>query len=394
MDKYTEKKFDIADNIYLDSSATTSIIPEVYNAMEPYIRAFYGNPSSKYTLGNISKKAIEHAREVVAAAINADPSEIYFTSGGSEANNWVIKGFKQRFRVTPMHFISSKLEHHSITESLKYRCEEHGDIQYSLVSPDKNGMITVSSVTEKYKINTVLCSIQYVNNETGVINQIPEIAERCLDNGIVFHTDAVQAYCQMPIDVKKNHIDLMSMAAHKIHGPKGIGALYISNDVKRRINPFIHGGQQENGMRASTENVAGIVGFGTATEIAMKNMETSNKHEQILHDLLVEQLKTIPGIHLNVDTFYTDPRHISIRIDGIRAEELIAMLDSVHVYVSSGSACNSESQAPSHVLKAIGLTDEEANSSIRISIGNTNSHNEVESFIGYLRQFIDILREH
>jgi len=340
---------DLNNCVYLDSAATSFVSPEVLNAMLPYFnyKAFSGNPSSKHDLGLMAKNAIDESREIIASSINAQPSEIYFTSGGSEANNWVIKGLKNRFKVRPAHIISSSIEHHSITESLKYRWNESEDIEYTLVQPDKDGVISVESVADMFKLNTVLVSIMHVNNEIGTIQPIKDIAEHCLDNGIIFHTDAVQSFGQLPIDVQQQHIALMSMAAHKIHGPKGVGALYISNDVK---------------------------------EIALRNH-------------LLDRVMKIPGIHLNGNKEYMDPRHVNLRVDGVRAEELIELLNSVHVFVSSGSACNSESKEPSQVLKAIGLTDDEANSSIRVSIGGQNTMDEINIFVDYLNEFVKVLRE-
>lgn len=379
--------------IYLDNAATTRILPEVYDKMEPYIKMFYGNASSKYDLGEISKRAIEESREIIATAVNCSPEEIYFTSGGTEANNWAIKGLRNKYHFRPMHMISTCIEHHSILESLKYRWNECGDIEYTLVSPESNGVINIDSITEKLKLNTELISVMMVNNEIGTVQPIYQIGERCLDNGIIMHTDAVQAFGQMPIDVDKLNIAMMSISSHKIHGPKGVGALYICKDIKNRINPLIHGGQQESMMRAGTENVAGIVGFGKATEIAMKNMAHNIAHEMELSQYLIKGLKTVSGVYINGDIYHMDPRHINIRISGIRAEELMALLGSIDIYVSAGSACASESAEPSHVLKAIGLTDDEANSSIRISIGDLNTQEDINEFIGYLKQFIQMLRE-
>ena len=386
---------DLNNCVYLDSAATSFVSPEVLNAMLPYFnyKAFSGNPSSKHDLGLMAKNAIDESREIIASSINAQPSEIYFTSGGSEANNWVIKGLKNRFKVRPAHIISSSFEHHSITESLKYRCNESEDIEYTLVQPDKDGVISVESVADMFKLNTVLVSIMHVNNEIGTIQPIKDIAEHCLDNGIIFHTDAVQSFGQLPIDVQQQHIALMSMAAHKIHGPKGVGALYISNDVKGRILSFIHGGHQERGYRTSTENVPGIIGFGKAVELAVKDMENNRLHEIALRNHLLDRVMKIPDIHLNGNKKYMDPRHVNLRVDGVRAEELIELLNSVHVFVSSGSACNSESKEPSQVLKAIGLTDDEANSSIRVSIGGQNTMDEINIFVDYLNEFVKVLRE-
>lgn len=391
---YEETFGDLEDkSIYLDNAATTPILPEVYYKMEPYIKLFYGNASSKYKQGEISKRAIEEARSIIAKAIGAEPEEIYFTSGGSEANNWVIKGLRNKFRFRPMHIISTEFEHHSILESLKYRWNECEDIEYTLISPERSGVISVQDLAEAFKLNTELVSVMMVNNELGTIQPIIDIGQRCANNGVIFHTDAVQAFGQLPIDVEKLNISMMSMSAHKIHGPKGVGALYISNGIKSRMNPLIHGGQQERGMRASTENVAAIVGFGKAVEIAMDRMEENFIHKTTLLNYLIEEVQKIPDVYINGEVEYNDGHHLNVRIDGVRSEELMAMLDSANIYISTGSACNSESKQPSHVLKAIGLTDSQANSSIRISISDLTTKEELTTFLEYLKQFIKILRE-
>lgn len=378
--------------VYLDNAATTKVDSQVLNIMRRYERILYGNASSKYSLGELSKKAIEDSRMIIASAINAEPSEIYFTSGGTEANNWVIKGLKNKYRFRPMHIISSEFEHHSVLDSIHYRANEIQDIEYTLVSPGKNGLIDVIDVSESFRLNTELCSVMMVNNELGTIQPIERIADKCKNNGIIFHTDAVQAFGQIPIDVKKNNISLMSFSSHKINGPKGIGALYISKEIKGRMNPLMHGGQQERKMRAGTENVPAIVGFGKATEIAIAGMAENEKKEKELQKFLLEQLRYIDGVNVNGDSNFIDPRHINIRIAGCRAEQLIGLFNEQKIFVSSGSACTSESNSPSHVLKAIGLSDTQANSSIRISIGRYNTLSDIDYFIDCLKLNIGIIR--
>lgn len=379
--------------IYFDNAATTPIFGEVYAAMEPYLKENFGNASSHYDLGQISKKAIEESREIIAAMINCKPQEIYFTSGGSEANSWVIKCLRNPFSRKPIHIISDSQEHHSLTNALITRLEQCGDIEYTLVSSDPYGLVNFSEFEESFQLNTRLCSIQTVNNETGIIQQVQKIAYKCKDEGCWVHSDAVQAFGNLKIDVKNLALDLLSASAHKIHGPKGIGFLFISDEVKSQMHPLINGGQQERGLRGSTENVASIVGFGKAAEIANRNMCKKYEYVKDLSTKLVHMLSELPGVHTNVDLRLTDYRHVSIRLDGVKAEEMLALLDSVGICVSSGSACNSDSNKPSHVLKAIGLSDEAANSTIRVSLSENNTLSELKTFVEYLNQFLILLRE-
>lgn len=378
--------------VYLDSAASTMIHPYVKNAMIPYLTDMYGNASSHYELGAISEKAIEESRETIATAISAEPSEIYFTSGGSESNNWAIKGLRNKYHFHAMHFISSSIEHHSVIESLKDRWNEQEDISYTLVAPESDGIIDPGKVAELIKLQTELISIMAVNNEIGTIQPIDEIGKLCEENGILFHVDAVQAFGHIPIDVKKSRIKLLSASGHKLHGPKGIGFLYISNEIKGRMRSLISGGQQERGMRAGTENVAAIVGLGKATEIALDKMAANDERERKNRDLILVQINQLEGVHVNGKIEYMDPRHLNIRVDDCRGEELQSLFNEQGIYLSTGSACNSNSGQPSHVLKAIGLTDEQANSSIRISIGDDNTEEEARYFIECLKQNIILLR--
>lgn len=378
--------------VYLDNAATTDISPDVYSKMEPYIRLFYGNASSKHDPGEVSKRAIEEAREIIAGAINCEPDEIYFTSGGTESDNWAIKGLKNPYRFHSMHIVSTAFEHHAIIESLESRWNNNEDIIYTVVGPEPSGVVLPSKIADSFKLNTDLCSVMMVNNELGTIQPIDEIGSLCEDNSIIFHTDAVQAFGHMPIDVKKSHIKLLSASAHKLHGPKGVGFLYISNDIKNRYIPLISGGQQERGMRASTENIAGIVGLGKATEIAISNMEVNEYRERKIRDFILVQINQLDGVHVNGNIEYMDPRHLNLRIDGCRGEELQALFNEQKIYLSTGSACNSESGRPSYVLKSIGLSDEEANSSIRISIGDDTTEEDAMYFIECLKQNMEILR--
>lgn len=378
--------------IYFDNASTTEISPKVFAAMEPYLRECYGNASSHHSLGERSRKAIDESREIIASMLNCKPQEIYFTSGGSEANTWAIRGLNNPYSRTSMHIISDTQEHHSITNALATRWKQCGDITYSLVGSDVNGLVDVNQIEEEFRLNTRLCSIQAVNNETGIIQPIQKIAFKCKDEGCFIHCDAVQAFGHIKLYVKELGLDMLSASAHKLHGPKGIGFLYISDEIKNQMTPLINGGQQERGLRGSTENVAAIVGFGKAAEIANANMTKNYEYLKSLSSELITMLSKLSGVHTNVNLHDTDYRHISIRFDGIRAEEMLAMLDAVDIYVSSGSACNSNSHKPSHVLKAIGLSDEAANSTIRVSLCDTNTLEELEQFVSYLDEFLYVLR--
>lgn len=380
------------DIFYFDSSATTELHPYVKNTMLPYLSDFYGNASSHYYLGEESRKAVEETRNIIAKVINCSPEEIYFTSGGTESDNWAIKGLKCRYHFKPMHIVSTKFEHHAILEALKDRWNGIGDIEYTLISPEESGVISIDSVAESIKLNTDLISVMAVNNELGTIQPIDKIGEFCEDNGIIFHVDAVQAFGQIPIDVKRSHIKLLSASAHKFHGPKGVGFLYISNEVIKRYVPLISGGQQEHGMRAGTENIAGIVGLGAAADLAIDKMIENEEHERKIRDYILGEIKQLEGVHVNGKIEYMDPRHLNLRIDGCRGEELLALFNEQKVFLSTGSACTSESGAPSHVLKSIGLSDEEANSSIRISIGDNNTIDEARYLVICLKQNISLLR--
>ena len=379
--------------IYLDNASTTRISDEVYLEMEPYLKMFYGNASSHHSYGEVTRKAIDNAREVIAETLNCKPQEIYFTSGGSESNTWAIRGLANPYRRRPMHIISDNQEHHSILNALSTRWSHNDDIVFSLVEADVDGKVDVDMLTDMFQINTRLCSIQTVNNETGIVQPIAKIAYKCKDEGCIFHTDAVQSFGYMRIDVDTLAIDMLSASAHKIHGPKGVGFLYISDSIKNQMIPLINGGQQERGLRGSTENVAGIVGLKRATEIAYQNIIENNVYLEHLAKELVNMLSHLPGVHTNVHLGLTDYRHISIRLDNVRAEEMLSLLDSVDICVSSGSACSSDSNKPSHVLKAIGLTDEQANSTIRVSINETNTLDELKEFVNYLKTFLEVLRE-
>lgn len=376
--------------IYLDSAATTPMDPKVVDAMEPFLNSNFGNPSSHYHLGQVSRQAIEQSREIIASMLGCKPHEIYFTSGGSESNTWAIKGLDSPY--IKSHILSSTQEHHSVINAVKSRYNS----SYSFINADNEGVVDYNELTsllDSSSINNpILCSIQTVNNETGIIQPIKKMAVKCKDYGVVFHTDAVQAFGHMKLNVKDLNVDMLSASGHKIHGPKGIGFLYISDDIRHRMHPLINGGQQEDGIRGSTENVAAIVGLGVAASLAKESMSKNYIRTRNLAIYLLSLLYKIPGVHTNVNLSLTDYRHISIRLNGVRAEEMLALLDTVDVYVSSGSACSSNSNQPSHVLNAIGLSDDDANSTIRVSLNSDNTKEDMETFVTYLEYFLNILR--
>lgn len=375
--------------IYFDNAATTPVSKEVLDAMLPYLTEQYGNPSSMYSLGFEAKRAIDNAREIIAAAIGADPDEIYFTSGGTESNNWALNSL---YNLSGQNIIISNIEHHSIQYSAKNLQMKH-NTSVAVVRADNAGYINYHDIERKIRYDTSLCSIMTINNEIGTIQDIYNIGSVCHKNDVFFHTDAVQAFGHKKIDVKQNHIDMLSASGHKLHGPKGVGFLYISKELTGRyklVHPYILGGQQERGLRASTENVAGIVGLGKATEIAMRDYSKNKELYKELFTRLLAGVEQIPGSHMNAAGDY---RYFNVRFDNVRAEELMGLLDTQGICVSAGSACASQSGEPSHVLKAIGCSNDEANSSIRISFGDQNTIEEVDEFLKYLKMDIELLRE-
>lgn len=372
--------------IYLDSAATTPISQPVFEAMEPYLKGNFANPSSHYTIGYEASRAIDHAREIIAASINAKPSEIIFTSGGSEANNIAIKCATVDHRGS---IVTSKIEHHSVSNACK-QLKSWWGIDTMFADNDSDGLVTVEDIERACRWDTSICSVMMVNNEIGTIEPIAEIGEFCYDQYMIFHTDAVQAFGHIPIDVKKLRCDLLSCSGHKLHAPKGVGFLYVREGIG--IEPLIIGGQQEHGLRAGTENVASIVGLGRATEIAMANMQSNRLHDRQLCELLLQRLAQIPECHVNCNISKTDYRHVNFRIDGIAAEVMLGLLDTQGICVSSGSACNSNSGQSSHVLQAIGLSEEAANQSLRISLGEHLSVNDIEMFIRFLASNIQLIK--
>lgn len=376
--------------IYLDNNATTQTDEEVLKAMLPYFVENYGNPSSIYKIGRENRKAVEEARKKVATALNCEPDEIYFTSGGSEADNTAIRGIAYQYQKKGNHIITSKIEHPAVLETCKQLEKEGFEVTY--VGVKENGILDLEELKSDIKPTTILISVMFANNEIGTIQPIQEIGEIAQKHHIFFHTDAVQAVGSVSIDVKALHIDALSLSAHKFYGPKGIGALYMKKGIQ--FGKLINGGHQEKNKRAGTENVPGIVGLGKAIELAYENLEEHNKTIQALRDYYVAQVEEkIPYIHINGDRKKRLPGNSNISFRFIEGEGLLLNLDLKGICASSGSACTSGSLDPSHVLLAIGLPHEIAHGSLRISIGKYNTKEEIDYVVENLVEIVGRLRE-
>lgn len=377
--------------VYLDNAATTKMKDSVIQAMLPFFNDNFGNASSTYTTpGQNSRKALEEARGTVAAAIGADSTEIYFTSGGSEADNWAVKGICEKNKKKGNHIITTTIEHHAILHACEYMEKQGYRVTYLPV--DEYGMVSVESVREAICEDTVLCTIMFANNEIGTINPIREIGALCREKGVIFHTDAVQATGAIPINVKEMNIDLLSMSSHKFHGPKGVGALYIRKGIQ--IESLIHGGAQEKGKRATTENVAGIVGMATALKEACANMEEKTEKITRLRNKLIEEvLSKVPYTRLNGHPEKRLPNNTSFCFKYIEGESLLLSLDIEGFVVSSGSACTSGSLDPSHVLLGIGLPHETAHGSLRATLSEFTTEEEIDSFVETLIPIVKRLRD-
>ncbi len=376
--------------IYMDNSATTQVKEEVLEEMLPYFREYYGNPSSVYSLASKSKIAVEKARDQVAKAIGADNKEIFFTGGGTESDNWLIKGLAYSNKEKGNHIITCKIEHHAVLHTCEY-LEKQG-FQVTYLDVDEDGLIDLDELRKAINDKTILISIMFANNEIGTIQPIKEIGALAKENGIYFHTDAVQAIGHIDIDVKDLNIDALSMSAHKFYGPKGVGALYLRRGL--RIDPLISGGGQEKRRRGGTENVPGIVGMGKAIELAVDNMEESNKRLILLRDSLIEKIeKKISHIKLNGHRTQRLPGNVNFCFEFIEGESLLLSLDMVGIAASSGSACTSGSLDPSHVLMGIGLTHEIAHGSLRLSLGDFNTEDEIDYVVDNLATIVDRLRQ-
>ncbi len=377
-------------HIYLDNSATTRLDDEVLKEMMPYLTEEYGNASSIYKLGRNTRNAVETAREKIAKAINAEPDEIYFTSGGTESDNTTIRGIAYNNKKKGNHIITSKIEHPAILETCKQLEKEGFEITY--LNVDKNGIIDFEQLKNSIKETTILISIMFANNEIGTLQPIKEIGTIARENNIYFHTDSVQAVGSIKIDVKKMNIDSLSMSAHKFYGPKGIGALYIKKGIT--FQKFMNGGHQERNKRAGTENVPAIVGMGKAIEIAYRDLEKHTKQIKELRDYYINQVKEkIPYIKINGDMEKRLPGNSNISFRFIEGEGLLLNLDLKGICASSGSACTSGSLDPSHVLLAIGLPHEIAHGSLRISIGKYNTKEEIDYLVENLVEIVGRLRE-
>ncbi len=375
--------------IYMDNASTTKISPEVLDSMMPYLKTEYGNPSSIYSLGRESRKAIENAREQVSKVLQCDTNEIYFTSGGSESDNWAIKGIAFANEKKGKHIITTNIEHHAVLHTCEYLKKYGFEITYLPVK--SNGIIDINDLKNAIRKDTTLISIMYANNEIGSIQPIKEIGEIAREKNIYFHTDAVQAIGNIPIDVNELNINLLSLSAHKFHGPKGVGVLYIRKGVN--ISNMIHGGGQEHAMRAGTENVASIVGLGKAIEIATKDIQKKSQYIINLREKLIKGImNSIPDTILNGDSIDRLPGNINVCFKYIEGESILLMLDIKGICASSGSACTSGSLNPSHVLLAIGLPHEIAHGSLRLTLSEENTQEEIEYVLETLPPIIQNLR--
>lgn len=379
----------MSEVIYLDNAATTKVAPEVYSAMKPYFEEIYGNAASIYRFAGESRKAVENARETVANFLGAKPNEIYFTGGGSESDNWALKGIAESLKDKGNHIITTKIEHHAILHTCEY-LEKHG-YEITYLGVDENGVVDIEELKSAIRPTTILVSIMFANNEIGTIEPIKEIGQITKEKGIYFHTDAVQAYGHLPINVDELNIDLLSASGHKINGPKGIGIMYIRNGVK--IGAFIHGGAQERSRRAGTHNTPGIVGFGKATELAAAKMEARQKYESELRDYLIERvLAEVPHTKLNGHRTNRLSNNANFSFRFIEGESLLIMLDQKRVCGSSGSACTSGSLDPSHVLLAIGLPHEIAHGSLRLTLSDETTKEQIDTTVEAIKFVVDRLR--
>lgn len=375
--------------IYMDNAATTPVKEEVLSEMIPMFKDNFGNPSTIYKTGKAAKEKIEAARKQVANALNAEKNEIFFTSCGTESDNWAIKGAAlEGLKNNKNHIITSKIEHHAVLHTTEF-LENHG-FEVTYLNVNKNGLINPEDVKNAITNKTCLVSIMYANNEIGTVQHIQEIGKICHEKNVLFHTDAVQAIGHIPIDVKAQNIDLLSLSAHKFNGPKGTGALFIKKGVK--ISNFMHGGAQESKKRAGTENTAGIVGLGKAIEIACTNVENKSNQLAKKRDRLITELLKISHSRLNGDPVKRLPGNVNISFEGIEGESLLLFLDMAGICASSGSACTSGSLDPSHVLLAIGLPHEIAHGSLRLSLSEENTDKEIDYVIEQVNKIVERLR--
>lgn len=375
--------------IYLDHAATTAAYPEVVREMTPYLDRQYFNPSGSYREGRLLHKKLDKIREKLAAVIHASPEEIIFTSGGTEADNWVLLNAARTYSCKGRHIITSSIEHHAILHTCGFLEKQGFEVTYLPVT--RNGIIDCDMLNDAIRPDTILISIMYANNEIGTLQPVHKIGQIAQKNSIPFHTDAVQAYGHLPIQVDDDSIDFLSVSAHKFGGPKGVGFLYANKELT--LTPLLYGGAQEAGRRAGTENVAGIIGMGTASDISTAHQKEHTLLQQTLRDHLMNRiLSEIPMTRLNGSKQERLPGNINVSFAGIDSATLIAMLEAKDIYVSGGSACSSSDPSPSHVLKAIGLSDEMALSAVRITIGHENTPEEIEETFRQIKDCVHELR--
>lgn len=375
--------------IYLDNAATTKTAPEVVEAMLPYFTELYGNPSSVYQFAQKSKEAVAASRETIAGALGAKPEEIYFTAGGTEADNWAIKAAAEAYRAKGNHIITSKIEHHAVLHTCQWLEKQGFDVTY--LDVDETGIVKLDQLERAIRPETILISVMFANNEIGTIQPVKEIGQIARRHGVLFHTDAVQAFGQLPIQVDEMNIDMLSSSGHKLNGPKGIGFLYIRKGVK--IRSFVHGGAQERKRRAGTENVPGIVGYAAAVERAVRTMEQRTARERELRDYLISRvLAEVPYTRLNGHRTKRLPNNANFSFQFVEGESLLIMLDMEGICGSSGSACTSGSLDPSHVLLAIGLPHEIAHGSLRLTLSEETTKEELDYVAEAIKKIVERLR--
>lgn len=375
--------------IYMDHAATTAVRPEVLDAMLPYFTEKYGNPSSVYTFASRNKDVINVSRDIIADSIGAKPEEIFFTGGGSESDNWALKAAAEAFSEKGRHIITTKIEHHAILHTCQYLEKQGFDVTY--LDVDEKGMVDTGRLEASIRPDTILISVMAANNEIGTIEPVSRIGAIAHEHGILFHTDAVQAYGQIPLDVNAMNIDMLSCSGHKLNGPKGVGFLYVRSGVK--IGSFIHGGQQERGRRAGTENVPGIVGMGKAAELAVLSMNERMGRETEIRDHMIRRIiAEIPYSRLNGHESERLPNNINISFQFVEGETILIMLDMAGICASAGSACTSGSVDPSHVLTAIGLPKEISHGAVRLTLGYENTMEEGDFVVDNLKRIVENLR--
>ena len=379
----------MATKIYMDHAATTPVRKEVLEAMLPYFTEYYGNASGIYSIAKESKKAMEKAREQVAAAINAQPSEIYFTAGGSESDNMALRGVAEALKDKGNHIITTKIEHHAILHTCEY-LEKHG-FRVTYLDVDADGKVRLEDLEAAICPETILISVMFANNEIGTVQPIAELGALCRERGVLFHTDAVQAAGHLAIDVQATNIDLLSLSGHKFHGPKGAGALYTRRGIA--LQNVLYGGGQERGHRAGTENVPAIAGLAAALAQADANLPANTARCLDLRQRLTERLLAIPGTHLNGDAAQRLPGNVNITFDGVEAETLLLLLDEAKICASAGSACSAGAVEPSHVLLALGLTPAQAKSTLRLTLDAANTAEEIDTAAAVITACVQRLRD-